>query len=260
LESTHEYWNEVFEDLRRHPQPTWRAYCDAVHGALISRWWSGTPKDRLLKTDLYEEAMGDGLSSCLQGCARQVFGMDCSSHVAAVAGSRSNGLRSLAADVRQLPFGAATFDGVISISTLDHFVAREDLIRGLHEIARVMCPGGLLILTLDNLANPLIRLRQWLPFRFLNRLGIVPYYVGYTCDAKGLQGMLIEAGFDLLETSTVSHCPRVLVVPLARWADRRGKPQTRARLCRILMRFERLADWATRFRTGNFIAVKAVKG
>lgn len=50
-------------------------------------------------------------------------------------------------------FAAETFDLVVSTSTLDHFTCREDLVTSLEEISRVLRPGGLLILTLDNPLN-----------------------------------------------------------------------------------------------------------
>ena len=86
------------------------------------------------------------------------------------------GCSSVAADVRVLPFPAGTFDGVLSTSTLDHFEAIDDLHRALGELRRVLRPAGRLVLTLDNPANPLIRLRNALPpdVARTNRTGPVP--------------------------------------------------------------------------------------
>ena len=39
-------------------------------------------------------------------------------------------------------------------------------------------PRAPLILTLDNAANPLIAIRNALPFAMLKRSGVVPYFVG----------------------------------------------------------------------------------
>jgi SAM-dependent methyltransferase len=254
-----DYWAKVLEDQLGNPQPTWRAYVDALHEALATRWLSGRELHRLLKTDLFEEAVGKGLRSVLQQSARVTVGMDVSWRLAGVACSRLENLHGIAADSRRLPFIHDAFDGIISISTLDHFDSSDGLQRSLLEIARVLRPGGILILTLDNVANPLIALRQHLPFTLLNRLRIVPYYIGYTCGPARLRDLLGEAGFDIAEMGAVVHCARVLAIPLARWLDRHGTIRGRARLGRILNQFESLAAWPTRFLTGHFIAVKAVR-
>jgi hypothetical protein len=55
------------------------------------------------------------------------------------------------------------------------------------------------------------------------------------------------------------HCPRVLVVALVRLIEGRIGLATQRHILRGLMTFERLAHWPTRFLTGHFIAVSAVK-
>ncbi len=62
-----------------------------------------------------------------------------------------------------LPFPDGAFDRVFSNSTLDHFDSRDDIREALRELARVLHPEGELLLTLDNLANPVVRLRNALP-------------------------------------------------------------------------------------------------
>ena len=80
-----------------------------------------------------------------------------------------------------LPTGD-TFDLVVSNSTLDHFARADDITIALREIQQVLKPGGRLILTLDNPSNPVVRLRNALPFAALNQMGLVPYFVGATLD------------------------------------------------------------------------------
>jgi SAM-dependent methyltransferase len=232
---------------------------DGVHEALVSRWLAAGESYRFLKTDLFEEAVGNGLYPLLKECPRAAIGMDVSWRVAAAACSRRQNLRGIAADSRRLPFADSSFDGIISISTFDHFSSKEGLTRSLDEIARVLRPGGILILTLDNPANPIIALRQRLPFALLNRLKLVPYYIGYTCGPGRLQRILVEAGFEITEMAAVAHVPRVFAIPLARWVDRHGTPRSRAWLGRTLRRFECLARWPTRYGTGHFTAVRAVR-
>jgi hypothetical protein len=123
----------------------------------------------------------------------------------------------------------------------------------------VLRPGGQLLLTLDNLANPVIALRNALPFRLLHCQGIVPYYMGATYTPRRLQHILQQVGFDVLDVDAVMHCPRMLVVIMARALEGRLKLKTHKRFLRGWMAFERLAQLPTRFLTGYFIAVRATK-
>ncbi len=70
------------------------------------------------------------------------------------------GVIACAADVRALPCLSSTFDLVLSTSTLDHFDERGEITVALTELARVLRTDGRLFVTLDNPANPLLRIRQ----------------------------------------------------------------------------------------------------
>ena len=234
-------------------------HSDAVNRALLIRWWPVSQIETLLKTDLFDEAVSDGLSHWLNSRAKRAFCIDISLRVHQMARCRHPGLQTIGADVRRLPFPNGTFDGVISNSTLDHFESLDDLQLSLQELHRVLRPGGQMILTLDNLANPIILLRNWLPFRLLKNLKLVPYYVGVTLGPNRLKHLLRDAGFDVLEVDAIMHCPRVLAVAMARWTERHASSKAQRLFSHFLMGFERLSQWPTRFSTGHFIAVRVVK-
>jgi SAM-dependent methyltransferase len=63
---------------------------------------------------------------------------------------RNLGLSLVQADATQLPFAEASFDGVICSETIEH-IARDDA--AVMEIARVLRPGGVLLVTVPNLWN-----------------------------------------------------------------------------------------------------------
>ncbi len=237
----------------------WRAHSDAVNGALLAAWWPADHALRLLKTDLFDEAVAVGLYPSLASRAQVVIGIDISPLVIRSARSRYPGLRAVGADVRCLPFPAHTFDVIVSNSTLDHFKSSNEIVLSLRELRRVLRPSGHLLLTLDNRTNPFVALRNALPFRLLNALGLVPYPVGATCDARRLQRMLGETGFEVLNTGTILHCPRVLAVALARLLEKCAGTQLQERYLRLLMSFERLSHWPTRSMTGYFVATIAVR-
>jgi SAM-dependent methyltransferase len=242
-----------------HPQTLWRTYCDELHTALIERWLPAERLERVLKTDLFDEIVTEGLYPVLARHACEVVGMDIAARAAAQAATRHRGLATLATDARALPFGDATFDAIISNSTLDHFPSLDDLGVALRELARITRPGGVLLLTLDNLANPVVALRSVLPRVPLKRLGLVPYYCGATCGPARLREIVEGSGFAVDRVEALLHCPRVLAVATARLVERYGSPATQRRYLRHLARYERLASWPTRERTSYFTAVRGVR-
>jgi len=240
-------------------QKLWRTHSDAVNEALLTRWWPREHFKNLLKTDLFDEAVNRGLAPFLVSRSMRFFCIDTSWEVHQRARCRYFSLQTIEADVRDLPFRNGTFDGIVSNSTLDHFESLDDLSGSLQELFRVLRPGGHMILTLDNLSNPMILLRNWLPFPLLKRLKIVPYYVGVTLGASRLASRLKDCGFEVLEVDTVMHCPRLLAVTIARWVEKHTSLRAQESFLRLLMAFEALSHLPTRFLTGYFVAIKATK-
>jgi SAM-dependent methyltransferase len=230
-----------------------------VNAALFAHWLPVSQVERLLKTDVFDEAFSDGLYPLLASCSKSAVGMDVSVLAVHAARTRHTGLGVTGADVRQLPFANGVFDVIVSNSTLDHFKSRDEIVVSLRELYRVLRTGGQLLLTLDNLANPVVALRNVLPFRLLNHLGIVPYYVGSTFRPRRLRHILQQVGFDVIEIDAVMHCPRVFAVAMTRILEKVTTAETQKRFLRLLLAFEHLAKWPTRFLTGYFVATKAIK-
>ena len=159
------HWNDVADEwLRMHPQTVWRAHSDAVNATLLARWLPDGRTGLLLKTDLFDEAVGDGLYPLLASRAQGVVGTDVSILTLRAARSHHAGLQVVCADVRYLPFADGACDVVVSNSTLDHFATREEIVAALREIHRVLRLDGCLLLTLDNLANPVVALSRYCRF------------------------------------------------------------------------------------------------
>ncbi len=245
--------------LASRSEQLWREHCDAVNATLVARWLPDAPCARLLKTDLWDEAMGPGLYPVLATHAAAVAGLDFTPSVLRSAQQRYPQLAAAVADVRALPFAAGAFDVVVSTSTLDHFARPDDIRLALGELHRVLAPRGRLLLTLDNRANPAVALRNALPFGLLHRLGLVPYPVGATCGPARLRRLLRAVGFDVLETTSLLHCPRVWAIATARRLQRRGNAAQARRFLERLERWERLARLPTRYLTGYFVGVHARK-
>ncbi len=237
----------------------WRHHSDRINTALLRRWLPASHTDLLLKTDLFDEAISEGLHSILTLHARRLIGIDLSLSVISEARLRYPHLQAIEADVRCLPFPDAKFDVIVSNSTLDHFELLDELVVSLHELYRILRPGGQLILTLDNLANPLIFLRNKLPFYLLHHLGIVPYFVGVTLGPYRLRHLLKGVGFDIIEADAILHCPRVLAVAVARCLEKHASPKTQKVFLRFLTVFEHCSCLPMRFFTGHFVAIRAIK-
>ena len=267
LETASDYWDGVGYTWREHqPAALWREFTDHQQLGLISAWLpfacsgaEGPPGEifvKLLKTDLFDEVAHFGLVPALLGQGWAIVGIDISALIVAEALVRNPGLEACQADVRCLPFAAGSFDAVFSGSTLDHLDSATAIGEGLVEIARVLRPGGQLILTMDNPANPLIYLRNGPLLALGRKLGIVPYQVGATLARAPLLRAVQAAGFDILATRAVQHCPRLLAVPLAGLIGRLPRRWQR-RYLGLLAGCEVGDRLVTRWQTAHYIAVHA---
>ena len=229
-----------------------------MHLRLINEWTPNLAQKVVLKTDLFEEALGDDhFFDDVALESGEAIGIDISGEITRMVlkrskSSRWNGLSPISADVRWLPFAAQSFDVVISNSTLDHFSDTQSIVSGLKEIRRVLKPEGQLILTMDNMANPF-----YYAIRLLSLLRLTPYYVGKTFSRNKLLKVLRDSGFLIEDVRSLSHHPRMLTLAyLILWrrifparADRHNE--------RVLQLFDRLGRTRIKFVTGAFIAVKA---
>ena len=255
-----QYWDDVGTAWTAdRPDALWRACCDRRNAALVRRWLTATRPARLLKTDTFDEAVSDGLFETLSLCAGRVSGLDISPVIARAARDRHPTFDATAGDVRHLPYADDAFDAIVSISTLDHFDSRDDIPRALVEIHRILRPGGGLLITLDNETNPLVAVRNRLPFALLHRIGLVPYRVGRSCSGRTLRRMLDACGFDVRALTYVEHCPRLVAVRVARLVDRTAGDGWRSAFTRAVAACERLEHWPLRAITGHYVAAWAVK-
>ena len=255
-QESEKYWDSISREWRRtSPDDLWREHCDGLYEDLLNGWVAPGAR-RLLKTDLFDESLAKGLLPQLSTFSKQLFGIDLSLRTARRATTHHRLGNSCNCDVRSLPFESRSFDLVISNSTLDHFESRAEIETSLKEIARVLEPGGELILTLDNPSNPLIRLRHQLPFDWLKRLSIVPYFVGETLRVDEADTMLTELGFEVLDVSTLMHFPRVVSIFFARHV---GKTRFRNQFLQFLNAFEKVGGWRSRFMTAHYFAIRARK-
>jgi SAM-dependent methyltransferase len=255
-----DYWGKVKRSHGSSNTGLWRNYCDRINHAIFDHWLAGGyPAGKLLKTDLHEEAAGMGLYHFLHDKSGFVAGIDIGFSPVRRSVSANPDLSGICADIRNIPLKDNTFDIIVSTSTLDHFHSEHEIYVGLKEIQRVLKPGGTLLLTLDNPLNPLVWMRNKLPFGILNRIGIVPYFVGATLRPPKIKAMLSQLDMKVLNSDVVMHSPRVLAVLFSGWIERSLKASAQDRFLKLLLSLEFLASWPTRYRTGYFLAFKAEK-
>lgn len=255
------YWDGVLSaTLEARPIEAWRAYMRDVYARLMREWLTSSRSGPGLKTDLFEEAVTD--HELMSELGSGSVGLDCSP---AIAGRAHDRLRAHAralcvvGDVRHIPLRAGAVARILAGSSLDHFPDKQDIAVSLRELARVLGPGGTLVLTLDNPHNPVVWLRNHLPIAWLNRSGLVPYYVGATYGLAEGRRQLEAVGLVVTDVAAVAHAPRAPAIAIAALAGRLRSRRVAVWLLRALGMFETLGRWPTRYRTGYYLAFRAEK-
>jgi SAM-dependent methyltransferase len=227
---------------------------------VLSEWLPASPVERVLKTDAFDEAFGaSGILHGLRSSAKMGVSIDLSLTTLQQARARHSEFSGVTTDVCRIAFADESFDFVFSNSTLDHMDSLADVARSLAELHRVAKPGARIVLTLDNLWNPLVALRNVLPGAWLKRIGLIPYHMGATCGPTRLRRMVRDAGFDPERVSAILHCPRALAVAVAGGLDAGATERVQSGFIRGLLAFEILGRLPTRWLTGYFIVISAVR-
>jgi SAM-dependent methyltransferase len=232
-----------------------------VYSGLMARWLPVSSTGISLKTDLFEEAISS--HEVLSRLGADSIGLDVSPAVVSRARQRLRSLggrhRFVVGDLRRVPLRSGSVNRVLSGSSLDHFRNKEDTETGLAEVTRVLAPGGLLLVTFDNPRNPAVWLRNRLPFAWLHRLGLVPYYVGRTFGHREARRRLEALGLTVTDVTAVAHVPRAPAIWIVRWLGARWGTRLGLKFQRMLWAWEALERWPTRYWTGYYVALRAEK-
>ena len=256
------YWDQVLRERARVPRlDAWREYMCRVYTDLMDRWLPFARHGRGLKTDLFEEAVSEHI--LLPAMGQCSVGIDCSLAIALAAKRRLEAYEGasflIVGDLRRLPIRSSALEYVLSGSSLDHFQHHDQIALCLAELHRVLVPGAPAIFAFDNPHNPVVWLRNRLPFVWLNRAGLVPYYVGATYTREMALRQLEAAGFEVLEATAVAHAPRAVVIGIVALFERLGWNRPLSAIRHLLEVFEKLQYLPTRYRTGYYIAFNVKK-
>lgn len=262
--SSNKYWSYVAGNVAewRESDALLAEQYRRVHLDLIARWADIGGSRRILKTDLFAEAMDPSrafLWDMLQ-TNNDILGIDLSAQVTHTARAKAKQhapnavAKYVNCDVRHLPFADNSFDFIVSDSTLDHFQHKNDIVVSLSELSRVLKPGGTLIITMDNKSNvtePLFRL--WI------HLGFNRFFIGKTYSMRELTSTLTSAGLAVTDTTAIIHNPRFFTRKAISLLHIGNATRFNGSISRILNILDSLENRVTRYLTAQFIAVRAVK-
>jgi SAM-dependent methyltransferase len=260
------HWNRVAAGWSNsgYSNPVLAAHKRGVYAQLMFDCCGAVSPTIALKTDLFAEAFGEEEFLSTLSWSGSIVGMDISNAIVATARetcrTRAVSLQGyVTCDVRRLPFRSGCYGLVLSDSTLDHLPTRADILVAVAELARVLTPGGRLILTLDNPAQisypPKWLVRLWM------RLGLAPYYVGTTLSRRQLRTAFLELGLRVERETAILHYPHPdgLVRATETLIRRLGRGHLDRLIGRAFHLLEKLQESQLRYLTGRYLAVSGVK-
>jgi len=257
-------WNRVGQEWPDAGQqnPVLARHKRRVYTELLNHWLGDAAPSRALKTDMFAEAFNDEEFVSALPWAGRMVGIDISGTILQAA-RRRPGLGPLNAyvtcDVTSLPFRDGAFDLIVSDSTLDHFGATAEIHRSLGEMARVLAPGGRMVVSIDN-PRSLTYPPRWV-VKLWMRLGLAPYFVGVTLSLPRLRASLEGLGLTVAHETAILHYPHP--DGLVRLCEQSARAVGRGRLDGFIERLfgaaERLGNTKLRYLSGRYLAVDAVK-
>jgi SAM-dependent methyltransferase len=193
--------------------------------ALIRRHVPDLAGKRVLKLDLWNEAVNTRILQWMQTQGAEAYGLDLSAVTTDRARANARPphpyLHIVQADIRALPFASESFDFVYTMGTIEHV---EEYQQATDEVGRVLRPGGLAIVGVPHKWNLYLRpLLVWA----LEAVGRYAYSPERSFSARELRVVLEKSGLRMVHRTGILSIP-----PLLRMADlylhRRGVSLGRA--------------------------------
>jgi len=176
--------------------------------SLIERAAGPLMGKRVLKLDLWNEAINTRILPWMAAAGADVYGLDLSQVVTRRAheNARREGidLSIVRADIREIPFRANSFDLVYTMGTIEHIAEYRD---SLAEIHRVMKIGGTAIIGVPNFWDPFLRP---LLVAVLEAVGKYPYAPEKSFTRSELRRDVEAAGLRVVSMTGILALPGVL--------------------------------------------------
>jgi SAM-dependent methyltransferase len=176
--------------------------------ALIRRFWGPLHGKRVLKLDLWNEAVNTRILNWMKSEGAKAFGVDIS--FVTTRRARENAFRNggplhlCQADIRNLPFESNSFDFVYTMGTIEHIDEYQDALR---EVQRTLKPGGNAIIGVPHKWNVFLRP---LLVRTLDMFGKYPYSPEKSFSSMELRRAVEKAGLTVQSRTGILTAPGII--------------------------------------------------
>jgi len=203
-----ETWDRVAASMSDFASAPSTAYYRAREIDLIQRAAGPLAGKRVLKLDLWNEAINTRILSWVSAQGADAYGIDLSHVVAhrAHANARNEqfDVSISRADIRELPFLDGTFDVVYTMGTIEHIDEYPAALREIHRVLRI---GGTAIIGVPNFWDPFLRP---LIVAALEAVGQYPYAPEKSFTWRELRRDVEAAGLEVREMTGILALPGVL--------------------------------------------------
>ncbi len=201
-------WDEIARQMPDILPAASTGYYRRQEIALIQRYVGDLRGQRVLKLDLWNEAVNTRILNWIESQGADAHGMDISfvtaSRARANADQAGNLLHLLQSDIRSVPYVDNTFDFVYTMGTIEHNDHYEQSIR---EIQRVLKPGGRAIIGVPHKWDLFLRpLFVWL----LTSMGLYLYAPERCMSSRELGEILEYAGLKVRTRTGLLFVPGIL--------------------------------------------------
>lgn len=175
--------------------------------ALLNRWVGPLAGRRVLKLDLWNEAVNTRILHWMRAQGARAFGLDVSRVVVDRArnhGHAPDGLYLVQADIRALPYRDGSLDVVYTMGTIEHIAEYRHALREVHRVLRA---GGTAVIGVphrwDLFLRPLL-------VRALDLFGQYPYSPERSFGARELRRVVESAGLRVRQRTGILTLPGII--------------------------------------------------
>jgi SAM-dependent methyltransferase len=201
-------WDAVAESMPDFSKAPSTGYYRNREIALIRRAAGPLQGKRVLKLDLWNEAINTRILGWMASQGAVVVGLDISHVVTRRARENARGENFdpalLRADIRAIPFRDESFDVIYTMGTIEHI---DEYRQTIGEIRRVLRRGGTAIIGVPNFWDPFLRP---LLVQVLTLMDRYPYAPEKAFTRAELRRDVENAGLDVVEMTGILALPGVL--------------------------------------------------